>query len=153
MHAVQDGLIHYRNVCQQVNVQSLEEVIKYFLKTATDRAEQATASADVRPHPLPHGLHQRLTDNLGAPGPRAESVATAEIVRRGISTSEFRAGGAGASLVAACSLDIMRRAPSRSPCIRSWSKAQVASLGSWSATGSSLTAKHERVGMLPSLAL
>ena len=49
MHAAQDGLIHYRNVCQQVNVQSLEEVIKYFLKTATDRAEQATASADVRP--------------------------------------------------------------------------------------------------------
>ena len=53
MHAAQDGLIHYRNVCQQVNVQSLEEVIKYFLKTATDRAEQATASADVRPAPLP----------------------------------------------------------------------------------------------------
>ena len=42
-----DGLIHYRNVCQQVNVASLEEVIKYFIKTATDRAEVATASAEV----------------------------------------------------------------------------------------------------------
>lgn len=42
-----DGLIHYRNVCQQVNVQSLEEVIKYFMKTATDRAEDAQSKAQV----------------------------------------------------------------------------------------------------------
>lgn len=42
-----DGLIHYRNVCQQVNVQSLEEVIKYFMKTATDRAEEAQSKAQV----------------------------------------------------------------------------------------------------------
>jgi len=41
-----DGLIHYRNVCQQVNVASLEEVIKYFIKTSTDRAEAAMASAE-----------------------------------------------------------------------------------------------------------
>ncbi len=41
-----DGLIHYRNVCQQVNVSSLEEVIKYFLKTATDKAEAAQSQAD-----------------------------------------------------------------------------------------------------------
>lgn len=40
-----DGLIHYRNVCQQVNVSSLEEVIKYFLKTATDKAEEAKSKA------------------------------------------------------------------------------------------------------------
>ena len=45
-----DGLIHYRNVCQHVNVSSLEEVIKYFLKTATDKAEEAQSKADlVRP--------------------------------------------------------------------------------------------------------
>lgn len=43
-----DGLIHYRNVCQQVNVQSLEEVIKYFMKTATDKAEEAQSKATVR---------------------------------------------------------------------------------------------------------
>ena len=42
-----DGLIHYRNVCQQVNVQSLEEVIKYFMKTATDKAEEAQSKAQV----------------------------------------------------------------------------------------------------------
>lgn len=47
-----DGLIHYRNVCQHVNVSSLEEVIKYFLKTATDKAEEAQSKADlVPPHP------------------------------------------------------------------------------------------------------
>ena len=40
-----DGLIHYRNVCQQVNVSSLEEVIKYFLKSATDKAEDAQSKA------------------------------------------------------------------------------------------------------------
>jgi translation initiation factor 3 subunit A len=40
-----DGLIHYRNICQQVNVQSLEEVIKYYLKTTTDRAEEAQSKA------------------------------------------------------------------------------------------------------------
>ena len=42
-----DGLIHYRNVCQHVNVSSLEEVIKYFLKTATDKAEEAQSKADL----------------------------------------------------------------------------------------------------------
>jgi hypothetical protein len=57
-----DGLIHYRNVCQHVNVSSLEEVIKYFLKTATDKAEEAQSKADlVAPSSLPvlH-LHQHL---------------------------------------------------------------------------------------------
>ena len=49
-----DGLIHYRNVCQQVNVQSLEEVIKYFMKTATDRAEDAQSKAQVSHHFLCH---------------------------------------------------------------------------------------------------
>ncbi|CAI5504288.1 unnamed protein product [Closterium sp. Naga37s-1] len=38
-----DGLIQYRIACQQVNVQSLEEVVKYFLKLATEKAEQAQA--------------------------------------------------------------------------------------------------------------
>lgn len=42
-----DGLIHYRNICQNVNVNSLEDVIKYFLKAAHDKAEQAQAAADV----------------------------------------------------------------------------------------------------------
>jgi translation initiation factor 3 subunit A len=40
-----DGLIHFRNICQQVNVSSLEEVIKHFLKTATDKAEAAQSKA------------------------------------------------------------------------------------------------------------
>jgi translation initiation factor 3 subunit A len=40
-----DGLIQYRNVCQQVNVSSLEEVIKYFLQLSSERAEQAQAQA------------------------------------------------------------------------------------------------------------
>ncbi|KAL2628888.1 hypothetical protein R1flu_013574 [Riccia fluitans] len=40
-----DGLIQYRIVCQQVNVSSLEEVIKYFLKLSSEKAEQAQAQA------------------------------------------------------------------------------------------------------------
>jgi len=43
-----DGLIQYRNVCQQVNVNSLEEVIKYFLKRASEKAEEAQAQAEVK---------------------------------------------------------------------------------------------------------
>ncbi|KAG0494571.1 hypothetical protein HPP92_005565 [Vanilla planifolia] len=41
-----DGLIQYRIVCQQVNVSSLEEVIKYFMQLATERAEQAKNQAE-----------------------------------------------------------------------------------------------------------
>ena len=38
----------------QVNVQSLEEVIKYYLKTTTDRAEEAQSKAKVS-----HRTHAR----------------------------------------------------------------------------------------------
>lgn len=41
-----DGLIQYRIICQQVNVSSLEEVIKYFLKLSTEKAEEAQASVE-----------------------------------------------------------------------------------------------------------
>ncbi|KAK4748800.1 hypothetical protein SAY87_015386 [Trapa incisa] len=40
-----DGLIQYRIVCQQVNVSSLEEVIKHFMHLSTEKAEQARAQA------------------------------------------------------------------------------------------------------------
>ncbi|GKV07478.1 hypothetical protein SLEP1_g19253 [Rubroshorea leprosula] len=40
-----DGLIQYRIVCQQVNVTSLEEVIKYFMQLSTEKAEQARSQA------------------------------------------------------------------------------------------------------------
>ncbi|XP_031475809.1 eukaryotic translation initiation factor 3 subunit A [Nymphaea colorata] len=40
-----DGLIQYRIICQQVNVSSLEEVIKYFMQLSTERAEQAQSHA------------------------------------------------------------------------------------------------------------
>ncbi|XVE89595.1 hypothetical protein DITRI_Ditri20bG0008600 [Diplodiscus trichospermus] len=40
-----DGLIQYRIVCQQVNVNSLEEVIKYFMHLSTEKAEQARSQA------------------------------------------------------------------------------------------------------------
>eukprot|EP00959_Pyramimonas_sp_CCMP1952_P144461 3024059-Pyramimonas_sp.AAC.1 len=42
-----EGLIQYRIVCQGVNVNSLEEVIKHFLKLASERAEAAQAEAAV----------------------------------------------------------------------------------------------------------
>uniref|UniRef100_A0A803KNW3 Eukaryotic translation initiation factor 3 subunit A n=1 Tax=Chenopodium quinoa TaxID=63459 RepID=A0A803KNW3_CHEQI len=40
-----DGLIQYRIVCQQVNVNSLEEVIKHFMHLSTERAEAARNQA------------------------------------------------------------------------------------------------------------
>ncbi|GAB4848520.1 Eukaryotic translation initiation factor 3 subunit A [Ancistrocladus abbreviatus] len=40
-----DGLIQYRIVCQQVNVNSLEEVIKHFMHLSTERAEMARNQA------------------------------------------------------------------------------------------------------------
>ncbi|KAJ1695403.1 hypothetical protein LUZ63_012101 [Rhynchospora breviuscula] len=41
-----DGLIQYRIVCQQVNVSSLEEVIKHFMHLSTERAEQAHSQVE-----------------------------------------------------------------------------------------------------------
>lgn len=41
-----DGLIQYRNSCQQVNVSSFEEVIKHYLHLATEKVEQARSQED-----------------------------------------------------------------------------------------------------------
>ncbi|ESQ55016.1 hypothetical protein EUTSA_v10026980mg, partial [Eutrema salsugineum] len=41
-----DGLIQYRNSCQQVNVTSFEEVTKHFLRLATEKAEQARSQEE-----------------------------------------------------------------------------------------------------------
>ena len=43
-----EALMQYRNTCQNVNINSLEEVVKYLLKKATERAEDAQAKANVR---------------------------------------------------------------------------------------------------------
>ena len=40
-----DGLIQYRIICQQVNVSSLEEVIKHFMDLSTKKAESARSQA------------------------------------------------------------------------------------------------------------
>lgn len=40
-----EALLQYRNMCHQVNIGSLEEVIKHFLKRAADKAEEAQAKA------------------------------------------------------------------------------------------------------------
>ena len=42
-----EALMQYRNMCQQVAINSLEEVIKYFMKRATEKAEEAQQQADV----------------------------------------------------------------------------------------------------------
>ena len=65
-----DGLIHYRNICQQVNVQSLEEVIKYYLKTTTDRAEEAQGKAKVGAACHKQGHRNFCT----APGPGCDAA-------------------------------------------------------------------------------
>eukprot|EP00887_Chlorella_sp_A99_P004683 scaffold4.g4683.t1 len=43
-----DGLINYRNTVQQVNVGSLEEVIKHLLNTASARADAAARAAEAK---------------------------------------------------------------------------------------------------------
>ena len=43
---LKDGLIQYRNSCQQDNVQSLEEVIKHLLKIAHGKTEDAHAASE-----------------------------------------------------------------------------------------------------------
>jgi translation initiation factor 3 subunit A len=43
-----DALINYRNACQQVNVGSLEDVIKYLLQVASQRAEEASKAAEAK---------------------------------------------------------------------------------------------------------
>jgi hypothetical protein len=48
-----EALMQYRNTCQNVNINSLEEVIRYLLRKATERAEEAQAKADVRSTPTP----------------------------------------------------------------------------------------------------
>ncbi|XP_042057153.1 eukaryotic translation initiation factor 3 subunit A-like [Salvia splendens] len=40
-----DGLIQYRGICQQVNISSLEEVIKHFMQLSTEKAEHARSQA------------------------------------------------------------------------------------------------------------
>ncbi|XP_078358114.1 eukaryotic translation initiation factor 3 subunit A-like isoform X2 [Oculina patagonica] len=40
-HVAKEGLYQYKLICQQVNIVSLEDVIRYFLKLAEDRAETA----------------------------------------------------------------------------------------------------------------
>jgi translation initiation factor 3 subunit A len=42
-----EALMQYRNMCQQVNINSLEEVIKYYLNKATEKAEEARQQAEV----------------------------------------------------------------------------------------------------------
>jgi len=45
---LKDALINYRNTCQQVNVTSLDEVIKYLVEVASERAEAARKEAQAR---------------------------------------------------------------------------------------------------------
>lgn len=40
-HIAKEGLYQYKLICQQVNIVSLEDVIRYFLKLAEDRADAA----------------------------------------------------------------------------------------------------------------
>lgn len=42
-----EALMQYRNMCQSVNINSLEEVIKYYLKKASEKAEEAQKQATV----------------------------------------------------------------------------------------------------------
>ncbi|PON65523.1 Proteasome component (PCI) domain containing protein [Trema orientale] len=51
-----DGLIQYRIICQQVNVSSLEEVIKQFMQLSTEKAEQAASCCSSQAQALEEAL-------------------------------------------------------------------------------------------------
>lgn len=44
-HVAKEGLYQYKLICQQVNIVSLEDVIRYFLKLAEERADNARQEA------------------------------------------------------------------------------------------------------------
>ena len=59
-HVAKEGLYQYKLICQQVNIASLEDVIRYFLKLAEDRAE--TARKESRDQvPMVEDLDQIMT--------------------------------------------------------------------------------------------
>lgn len=63
--------MQYRNSAQHDNVKSLEEVIKHLLDTASQKAEQAQASATVRCISLlskPYAAAPITSSCRGAPG-------------------------------------------------------------------------------------
>lgn len=47
-NSAKEALMQYRNMCQSVAINSLEEVIKHYLDTATAKAEEARQQAEVR---------------------------------------------------------------------------------------------------------
>ncbi|CAI0405027.1 unnamed protein product [Linum tenue] len=73
-----DGLIQYRIVCQQVNVNTLEEVIKHFMHLFTEKAEQARTQAQA--------LEEALdVDNLEA-DKRPEDLMLSYVSGEGMAT-------------------------------------------------------------------
>ena len=44
-HIAKEGLYQYKNICQQVNIKSLEDVVRGFLKLAEERTEEARESS------------------------------------------------------------------------------------------------------------
>lgn len=60
-----EALMQYRNMCHQINVASLEEVIRYFLKKASEKAEEAQAAAAAV------SLARTLSLALWSPGPHS----------------------------------------------------------------------------------
>ena len=75
-----EALMQYRNTCQNVNINSLEEVIKYLLKKATDRAEEAQAKADVRSVFVRSGLLLLVRLRLSKALPRAARLRGTVVV-------------------------------------------------------------------------
>ncbi|KAF7842729.1 eukaryotic translation initiation factor 3 subunit A-like [Senna tora] len=72
-----DGVIQYYIICQQVNVNSLEEVIKHFMHLSTEKAEQARSEAQALEEALGAESNQ-LWDPLAATPMRCELNSEAE---------------------------------------------------------------------------
>lgn len=70
-----EALMQYRNMCQQVNINSLEEVIKYYLNKATEKAEEARAHAEVGAAQWPNRAQLPDLDRCARACERARSGA------------------------------------------------------------------------------
>lgn len=122
-----DGLIHYRNLCQNINVGSLEEVIKYFLQVSLDKAEDAQKQADVsRRCCLPAAYDARCTRctrdaarrNACASGP--PRIALLLPPHAACCTVSRRHGGWRRELSKGCARLPPNRRPRRSAAWRTW---------------------------------
>lgn len=125
-----EALMQYRNMCQAVNINSLEEVIKYFLKKASDKAEEAQSKAAV-------GLHSGICE-FGCVGARCAARA-AWVALHGLLGTVLTSSTLGPRTQQAVTIDVEDLEEDASPedimlSYVSGDKSKVGRLASWVGT-------------------